>query len=61
MLVGFTAQAKPAGETAGANATVPVNPFSGATVIVEVATVLARVEMPVGAAETLKSGDALDW
>ncbi len=45
----------PAGDTELVNATVPVNPWSGATVIVEVAAVPAVVLTEVGLAVTVKS------
>ena len=45
----------PAGETAEVKATVPVNPLTGATVIVEAAAVPAVVVTLVGLADTLKS------
>jgi len=46
---------KPAGETVDARATVPVKPFSGATVIVEVTVAPARALTAVGLAVTVKS------
>ena len=46
---------RPAGETDEASATVPVNPLTGATVIVEVAAVPATVVTAVGLAVTVKS------
>ncbi len=55
MLAGVRVQVKPAGDTALVSATVPVKPFSGATVIVEVAAVPAVVVTAVGLAVTLKS------
>jgi hypothetical protein len=45
----------PAGETVDANATVPVNPFNGPTVMVEVAAVPALTLTLVGLAVTEKS------
>ena len=48
-------QVSPAGLTAEVRATVPVKPFTGATVIVEVAAALATVVTAVGLAATLKS------
>ena len=48
-------QVRPAGDTALVRATVPVNPLTGATVIVEVAAVPAVVVTNVGAAVTVKS------
>jgi len=44
-----------AGEIELVRATVPVNPFTGATVIVEAAAVPAVVVTAVGAAATVKS------
>ncbi len=55
MLVGLTLQVNPAGETEDVSATVPVKPFTGATVIVEVAAVPAVVVIAVGLAVTVKS------
>jgi len=55
MLLGVRVQDKPAGETDEVRATVPVNPFTGATVIVEVAAVPAGVVTAVGLAVTVKS------
>jgi len=55
MLVGERVHVNPAGETVEVNATVPVNPFSGATVIVEVAAVPEFVLTLVGLAVTEKS------
>ena len=55
MLLGVTVQVNPAGDTELASATVPVNPFTGATVIVEVAGVLTVVVTAVGLAVTVKS------
>jgi hypothetical protein len=55
MLLGVRAQVNPAGETADVNATVPVNPLTGATVIAEVAAVFAVVVTAVGLAVTVKS------
>jgi hypothetical protein len=55
MLVGVSVQVKPAGLTADASATVPVNPLTGATVIVEVAAVPASTATVVGLAVTEKS------
>ena len=45
----------PAGETVEVNATVPVKPFTGVTVIVEVAVAPARAVTLVGLATTVKS------
>jgi len=55
MLVGLRAQVNPAGETELVSATVPVNPFTGATVIVDVAAVPRVVVTAVGLAATVKS------
>ena len=55
MLVGDKVQVNPAGETVDVNATVPVKPFTGATVIVEVAVAPARAVTLVGLAVTVKS------
>jgi hypothetical protein len=55
MLVGVNVQVKPAGDTAEVRATVPVNPFTGATVIVEVAAAPTVVVTAVGLAVTVKS------
>jgi hypothetical protein len=55
ILVGVRVQVSPAGETELVNATVPVNPFTGATVIVEVAATPTLTLAVVGLAVTLKS------
>ena len=55
MLAGVRVQVKPAGETALVRATVPVNPLSGATVIVEVAAVPTVVVSEFGLAVIEKS------
>jgi hypothetical protein len=55
MLAGVKVQVKPAGETELVSAIVPVNPLTGATVIVEVAAVPAIVVTAVGLAVTVKS------
>jgi hypothetical protein len=55
MLVGLRVQVKPPGDTEDVRATVPVKPFAGATVIVEVAAVPAVVVTAVGLAVTVKS------
>jgi len=55
MLPGFRAQVRPAGETTEDRATVPVNAFTGATVIVDVAVAPARALTVVGLAVTVKS------
>ena len=55
MLAGVRVQVKPAGETDDVRATVPVNPFTGATVMLDVAAVPAVVVTLVGLAVTVKS------
>jgi hypothetical protein len=56
MLVGLSVQLRPvAGETDEVRATVPVNPLTGATVIVEVAVPPTNVLVLVGLAVTEKS------
>ncbi len=55
MLVGDRVQVKPAGETDEVSDTVPVNPWTGATVMVEVAAALASAVTLVGLAVTVKS------
>ena len=55
MLLGVRVQVNPAGDTELASATVPVNPFTGATVIVEAAAVPTVVVIVVGLAATVKS------
>ncbi len=55
MLAGVKVQVKPAGDTELVSATVPVNPWTGATVIVEVAAVPTVVVTDVGLAVTVKS------
>jgi hypothetical protein len=55
MLAGVRVHVRPAGETEEVRATVPVNPLTGATVIVEVAAVPAVVVTDVGLAVTVKS------
>ncbi len=55
MLAGVRVQVKPAGDTALVSATVPVKPFTGATVIVEVAATPALTVTLVGDAVTVKS------
>ncbi len=55
MLAGVRVQVRPAGETDEVRATVPVKPFTGATVIVEVAAVPALTATVVGLAVTVKS------
>jgi len=55
MLAGVRVQVKPAGATALVSATVPVNPLTGATVIVEVPATPALTVTLVGEAATEKS------
>jgi hypothetical protein len=55
MLVGVRVHVRPAGDTDEVRATVPVNPFTGATVIVEVAATPTLTLAVVGLAVTLKS------
>jgi hypothetical protein len=55
MLVGLRVQVRPAGETADVRATVPVNPLTGATVIVDVPTALTFIVIVVGLAAIVKS------
>ncbi len=55
ILAGVNVQARPAGETEDVRATVPVKPFRGATVMVEVAAAPARAVTLVGLAVTEKS------
>ena len=55
MLAGVKVQVNPAGETELVRATVPVNPLTGATVMVEVAAVPALTATAVGLAVTVKS------
>ncbi len=55
MLVGVRVQVSPAGETVEVNATVPVKPLTGATVIVDAAAAPATTVTLVGAAVTVKS------
>ena len=56
MLAGVRVQVKPvAGEIEEVRATVPVNPFRGATVTVEVPATPALTVTLVGAAVTVKS------
>ena len=53
ILVEDSVHVRPAGETVEANATVPVKPLTGATVIVEVAVAPARALTAVGLAVTV--------
>jgi hypothetical protein len=55
MLAGDKVQVSPAGETDEVRATVPVNPWSGATVMMEVPAALASAVTLVGLAVTVKS------
>lgn len=55
MLVGESVQVRPAGEIEEVRATVPVNPLTGATVIVEVAATPTLTLAVVGLAVTEKS------
>lgn len=55
MLVRLKVHVRPAGETELVRATVPVKPFTGATVIVEVAATPTVVVTEVGLAVTVKS------
>jgi hypothetical protein len=55
MLAGDRVQVRPVGETDEVRATVPVNPWTGATVMVEVPAALARAVTLVGLAATVKS------
>ena len=55
MLFGVRVQLRPAGETDNVKATVPVNPLTGSTMIVELVVALARAVTLVGLAVTVKS------
>ena len=55
MLVGLRVHVKPEGDTVDVRVTVPVNPLTGATVIVEVAVPPETAEGLVGLAVTEKS------
>ncbi len=55
MLVGLSVQVRPAGETDEVRATVPVNPWRGATVMVEIPVAPASTVTLVGLAATEKS------
>ena len=55
MLLGVRVQVSPAGETDEVRVTVPVNPLSGATVMVDVPATPALVVTLVGLAVTEKS------
>jgi hypothetical protein len=52
-LVGLRVQVKPAGETVDVSATVPVKPFTGVTVMVDVAVAPANALTAVGLAVTV--------
>jgi len=54
-LVGARVQVRPAGDTVEDRATVPVKPFTGDTVIVEVAVAPANALTLVGLAAIVKS------
>ena len=54
-LVGLRVQVRPVGETVEVSVTVPVNPFTLVTVMVEVAVAPTVVETLVGLAVTVKS------
>ncbi len=53
MLVELNEQLRPAGDIVEVRATVPVNPLTGATVMVEVAVAPARMVTVVGLAVTV--------
>jgi len=53
MLVGLRVQVSPAGETTEVKATVPVNPLTGVTVMVDVAVAPASALTVVGLAATV--------
>jgi hypothetical protein len=55
MVVGLRVHVRPAGETDDVRATVPVNPWRGATVMVDVPVAPARAVTLVGLAVTEKS------
>jgi hypothetical protein len=55
MLLGVRVHVRPAGETEDVSATVPVNPLTGATVIVEVPAIPALTVTLVGDAVIVKS------
>jgi len=55
MLAGLSVQVRPAGEAEEVRATVPVNPWSGVTVMVEVPVAPASAVTLVGLAVTEKS------
>lgn len=55
MLVGLSEHVRPEGETEAVNATVPLKPFTGPTVIVEVAVAPTTAEMLAGLPVTVKS------
>jgi hypothetical protein len=55
MLIGLRVQVRPAGDTVDVRATVPVNPLTGETVMVEVAAAPGLILIIVGLAATVKS------
>jgi len=55
MLAGVRVQVSPAGDTEDVRATVPVNPWTGATVMVEAPAAFASAVTLVGLAVTVKS------
>ncbi len=55
MLAGVRVHVSPAGDTELVSATVPVNPWTGATVMVEAPAALASAVTLVGLAVTVKS------
>ncbi len=55
MLDGVRLQVRPADDTVEVRATVPVNPFTGATVIVELAAAPANTLTLAGLADSAKS------
>ena len=60
ILAGVRLQVRPAGDTASASVTVPVNPLIGATVMVEVPESPALIVTDVGLAATEKSATAIE-
>jgi hypothetical protein len=55
MLLGVRVHVRPVGVTAEVRDTVPVNPLTGETMIVDVPTALTLIVMVVGLAATVKS------
>ncbi len=55
MLLGVRVHVRPAGDTAEVSVTVPVNPWRGATVMVDAPAVPTVVVTDVGLAVTVKS------